>query len=115
MPKGSGPSGPSGASGASGPSGSHAARASKAKVSRAEQSAANSALKVVVAQAKADAVTEKKAAADALKLVKARVECDEGITIKGSVAVDAHEAVAPQATDTLEAVVAPQLQPPPGL
>ena len=84
MPNGSGPSGPSGpsgVSGASGPSGSHAARADT-KVSRPEQSAANAALKVVVAQAKADAVAEKKPAADALKLVKARVECDEGITIK---------------------------------
>ena len=54
-----GPSGPSGVSGASGPSGSHAARADT-KVSRPEQSAANAALKVVVAQAKADVVAEKR-------------------------------------------------------
>ena len=43
------------------------ARANKAKVPRAEQSAAKDALKVVAAQAKADAAAERKAAADALK------------------------------------------------
>ena len=50
--------------------GDNAARAEKAKVSRAEQSAAKDALKVVAAQARADAAAKKKAAADALKLVQ---------------------------------------------
>ncbi len=59
MPKGSGPSGPSGG---------NAARADKAKMSRAEQSAAKDALKVVAAQARADAAAKKKAAAAAIKV-----------------------------------------------
>ena len=55
MPGLSGPSGASGASGPSGPSGGNAARAKKAKATEAEGSAAAAALKVVKAQAKADA------------------------------------------------------------
>ena len=58
--------------------GDHAARADKAKVSRAEQSAAKDALKVVAAQARADAAAKKKAAADALKLVQHKLGYSQG-------------------------------------
>ena len=73
------------------PGGSHAARAKKAKATEAEGSAAAAALKVVKAQARADAAAEKKvadaarkvateaersAAAAALKVVKAQARAD---------------------------------------
>ena len=62
-----------------GRSGDHAARADKAKVSRAEQSAAKDALRVVAAQAKADAAAERMAAAEALKLAKAQAKAEKKV------------------------------------
>ena len=62
-----------GLSGPSGPSGGHAARAKKAKATEAEGSAAAAALKVVKAQARADAAAEKKVA-DAARKVATEAE-----------------------------------------
>ena len=62
-----------GLSGPSGPSGGHAARAKKAKGTEAEGSAAAAALKIVKAQARADAAAEKKVA-DAARKVATEAE-----------------------------------------
>ena len=57
-------------------SGGHAARAKKAKATEAEGSAAAAALKVVKAQARADAAAEKKVADAARKAAAAQAKAD---------------------------------------
>ncbi len=63
----------------SGPSGGNAARAKKEKATEAEGSIAAAALKVVKAQARADAAAEKKVADAALKVAAAQAKADAAV------------------------------------